>query len=149
MPYDNEKDRLRRLNYQRNYNREHKEELSQKHREYYQKNREKILEQCVKYHQKNKAKRNEQTREWKRKLREQLKLEIGSICAICSEIPKIPIYHKKDFKSHIGLKSEHSGESNPKYILDNSKDFIPLCRNCHKTIHRFKRYQKEFERLLN
>jgi predicted HNH restriction endonuclease len=141
MSYDNKKDRKRRLEYQKEYYRNHKESLNERNRQYYQQNRELILMQQRKYHENHKVYRNEKNREWKRKLRERLANEIGSKCCICGNIPKIPIYHETNLKAH--------SQSNPKHILENKEDFISMCRNCHRTLHCFIKHRKEFEKLLS
>ena len=130
------------------YYQEHKEEWKIHGQNYYQTHKEEISVWGKDYHQKHKVHRNEYDREWKRKLREILRNEIGSKCVICGKEPKVPIYHEKNFKPHLGLTSKHSGESNPKYILDHKEDFVPLCRLCHTTLHRVHNYLEKFKQLL-
>ena len=114
MPY---KDPEKHLQYMRDYHWQHRTKTNLKSKQYYQDHKEERKIKDKDYHQKHKAHRNEMNKKWKHELREKLAIEIGSKCCVCGSEPKSPIYHEKNFKPHIGLTSEHSGESNPKYIF--------------------------------
>lgn len=57
-------------------------------------------------------------------LRKQADKLIGFNCVICGE--KKAVNHEKRGKRHT---------SNPKYLIEHYKDFIPLCQKCHYVLH--------------
>lgn len=141
--YRNEKDKQRRQIYQSDYHSKHREETNQKSREYYATHKEerKIYDQnYVRGHREERKLYNQKIR---KEVKDFLIQKYGKICIVCGEEPKgsYLIFHEKNFKSH-----EHLTPNQVKTLWQN---FVPLCRNCHRTLHRFKRFLEKFKQLLD
>jgi len=110
--------------YNRKYRQEHLESEKQKQREYYRANREERLKK---------------TAEWKRKVRKQIEEKLGIICVVCKQEKPVQ-YHNTKFISH--------ENKSPTFILKHIEDFVPMCNVCHRALHHFKTYEKEFAKYL-
>jgi predicted HNH restriction endonuclease len=102
----------------------HKSQISKEKKEFYKENKTKIC-QHAKEHRDN--------------LRTEIKNVLGTKCIICGEKPKRLCFHDVTLKPHI---------NSPRYILEHIKDFIPLCYQCHRTLHRFLRFKVAFSMWL-
>lgn len=105
-----EKGRVINQKAQRNYYREHREELLQRNR----------------------------------KCREELKQKIGDRCVICGSIGIKKVRDTIEFHELNLIKHN----ANPCVNLKNKDNFIPLCVNCHQTLHRVLRFSEQFKKLL-
>ena len=79
-----------------------------------------------------------------RECRKELKRQIGDKCIICSFFGIVKVrdnieFHELNLRKH---------NSNPCLTLNHTKDFIPLCINCHHTLHRLLRFPEQFKKLL-
>jgi len=139
-------------------------------KEWYQKNKEKILEQQRKYREthpdkrtykdrksKNPEKFLKQRREYMsryiQELRRRIENLIGNKCILCGENKKL-CFHEIYGKNHYIICKSYSNCTTLKYILKNIKDFVPLCRQCHKCLHLYKKIKntkkfKELEQILS
>lgn len=100
------------------------------------------LERDRRYRKKHRKKYNERRRNQNIIIRKKLYQILGNKCIICgvtSNKPKGIIFHEIHGKPH---------KDNPYYILNHIEDFVPLCKNCHSTYHRFIRYMDRFIKLL-
>lgn len=135
--------RERTRKYQREYYQKHKKRLNTWHREYYKKNREQILAQQKEYLRQPKIK--ERRKMYQRKIRKFVKdfliQKLGEICIVCNTMPKSNylVFHDKTLKPH-----EHL---TPNQIKQRWQDFVPMCRNCHRTLHHFIKYKDKFEKI--
>ena len=90
-------------------------------RKYYSKNKTKLLSRKKNYYLRNRDKiLNNAKERW-------LKAEnqIGSQCILCNS--------KRNLLSHEIYGKEHP--SSLYYLIENSKDFVKLCRGCHRALH--------------
>jgi predicted HNH restriction endonuclease len=104
-------------------------------RKYYWKNKAQIIEQTINYGKNHPEQRKQATYKWRLKKQVKIKEILGYRCVICGAKTNI-VYHEKNGLNHaaFGYLSQ-----NPKYILDNVQNFVPLCRWCHSFIHRVER----------
>lgn len=108
---------------------------------YYQEHHDEILEKQHEYHKRNRNKRNLKSREWRFKIRQRLKEEIGEVCAICGRKPNKRLqYHEIHFLSH--------DYASPKFILDHKENFIPVCNFCHRALHYVSKNWGNFQKYL-
>lgn len=109
---------------ERKYRVTHRSQINKEKKEFYENNKTKICKHA-KEHRDN--------------LRAEIKKILGTKCIICGEKPKRLCFHDITLKPHI---------NSPRYILAHIKDFVPLCYQCHKTLHRFLRFKVAFSMWL-
>jgi len=141
-PYRNEKDKERRQTYQRGYYQKHKEERQKYNETYRQEHLEEIKKQQGKYVKEHRKERNLYNQKWRKEVKDFLIQKHGKICIVCGKEPKgnYLVFHEKNFKPH-----DHITLNQIKKVWQN---FIPLCRNCHRTLHHFKNHKENFEKLI-
>lgn len=97
-----------------------------------------------KYRQAHKVELARKSRKYKRTRRLKCLRELGDKCIICGSTKKIK-FHEIYGKDHD--KYEAWG-----YVLKHLKDFVPMCRDCHRALHHLAKKRKmdmeEFLRLL-
>jgi len=111
-------------------------------REWYQKNKDKAKQYQKTYREKHRDKYNKSNREQSRKKRAEIRQMLGNSCTLCGWIPK---KGQKNLSCHEIHGKTH--KDNPYYIIKNIKNFIPLCKHCHKTLHLYHRYKTKIEEL--
>lgn len=143
MPYRNEKDKQRRQEYQKDYHWKHREETNRKSKNYYQTHKEERKLYDQNYVKTHREERKLYNRRWRKEVKDFLIQKHGKICIVCGKEPKgsYLVFHEKNFKPH-----DHITPNQIKNIWQN---FVPLCRNCHRTLHHFKLYRENFEKLLS
>jgi len=87
--------------------------------------------------------RNEYMKKKMREYRYSLKTLIGASCYICNSKEKI-IFHEKSGKNHV-IPDAYRGHINLSYYRKNYKDFISLCREHHKLLHKLHKSFKSKE----
>src|SRR3972149_3630723 len=132
--------------YERNYYTKHKDKMqpqkraqAKKHaskrskyaKGYYQKHKTEIIKKTSDYQREHPKLNKQKHDKWRDKLKTQVREILGVICVICGKTEKI-VYHEKRGYSHA---KEGYLSQNPKYILDNIQNFVPICRYCHVTLH--------------
>lgn len=119
----------------RDWYRNHPEKL----REYYGKNREKILKYHIKYHRLNRPSDLKKGAEYYEKIRKQVLKTLGEKCYVCGVIPRTKMnFHEVHGRRH---------PSFPIYVLKHLDDFVCLCQNCHRAIHKYHKFKCKFEEL--
>lgn len=94
---------------------------------YRETHRKKICGISKKYHDKHHkdiARKQAIIREEIRRLMIQI---LGKTCVICGSEDNKPLYHEKHGKKH--------NPSNQYYYKKHMKDFVPMCRSCHRALH--------------
>jgi hypothetical protein len=139
MPY---RDYQKHLEYMRNYYHTHKEERAKYDKIYRQQHLDDIRKQQRGYDKTHRKERNIYNRKWRKEVKDFLIEKHGKICVVCGKEPKgsYLVFHEKNFKSH-----DHITPNQIKKIWQN---FVPLCRNCHRTLHHFRLHKENFEKLL-
>ena len=139
MPY---RDYQKHLEYMRNYHKIHRKEQNLKSKEYYQQHKEKRKLYDKEYIRTHKEERKLYNRKIRKEAKDFLINKHGRTCVGCGLTSKdnYLVFHRKNFIPHDHL--------TPNQARKLWKEFIPLCRNCHRTLHHFVKHRKKFERLL-
>lgn len=124
-----QKHREKLLRKQKEYQKTHQEERRKYNYDYWRKNKKILLEkQKNRYHNPEYKTRENMLnflRKYRKKLRAEIKMIIGDKCIVCNKEENIH-YHEIYGRKH---------KEDYKYILEHSKDFVPLCGKCHLIIH--------------
>jgi predicted HNH restriction endonuclease len=109
--------------------------ILKKMKEYRDTHKNQTHKEKQKYYKDNKIQICQHAKIHRDDLRTKIKKVLGTKCVICGETPKRICFHDITLNPHI---------NSPRYILEHIKDFIPLCYQCHKTLHRFLRFKIAF-----
>jgi predicted HNH restriction endonuclease len=87
------------------------------------------------YRERHRKRYNAKRRRQNRTIWEKVKSILGDSCCVCGTKPI-------EGKRRIGFHEIHgkSHKENPYYILKHLSDFVPLCHQCHKSLHRVLRF---------
>ena len=107
-------------------------EVRRKHRK---NNRQMYRDESRKLYHEDLKHYQEYARDYKNKKIEEIRKIIGKTCIVCGS-PNVTDYHETHGKKH------KTGASGIKYLREHLNDFVPLCRDCHKTIHRLAKLSK-------
>lgn len=111
-------------------------------REWRKKNPEKAYQYSRTWRKKHRDKYNKSSRELNRRKRTEIRRLLGDSCTICGYKPK---KEQKNLSCHEIYGKTH--KDNPWYIFNNIKDFILMCKRCHKTLHVYHLYKTKMEKL--
>lgn len=137
---DRVKNPQKHRDYHKKYREKHREEMNRKAREYNKKYPEKCRERERRYRVKHRKEYNERkTKQIKRKWKEVMDI-LGDKCMVCGRgnVNRRVSFHEVHGREH---------KENPWYIFKHIGDFVPLCRFCHKALHRYHQYKEEIEEL--
>lgn len=130
MPFKN---RGEYLKYQKNYRIHHKEEHKKWCKDNYNLHKTERLNYAKDYRNKNINKVLENGQNWRDKNKIKKIELIGNKCIICGS------------KNYVDYHEIHGKKHTPSllYYIKHFKDFIPLCRDCHKSLHGLMRLNDE------
>jgi hypothetical protein len=127
--------------YHNGYYHKNKEEMRTYFKENYQKHKTERKLYDKNYYKTHKEQRKAYRKKWRKEVKDFLISKHGKICVSCGLTPKenYLVFHRKNLIPHDHL--------TPNQIKKLWKEFIPLCRNCHRTLHHLKKHPKILELL--